>query len=183
MLAYVFWHWRQAAVDREEYERVLGGFHASLRDAPSPGFRRSWVWRVQGAPWLPEGTGYEDWYLLDGSAALDPLNEAAVTASRQRAHDQAARLVAGGTAGLYRLRVGEPSSAATRALWFGKPTGVAYADFYATLERATAGRPFTLWTRQMVLGAAPEFCLQGQGTVSLPVGASLDVVSLSRVWS
>lgn len=181
MLAYVFWHWRHAAVDREEYEQVLGAFHASLRDAPSPGFRRSWVWRVQGAPWLPEGTGYEDWYLLDSSAALDPLNEAAVTASRQRAHDQAARLVAGGTAGLYRLRAGEPLPDAARGIWFAKPAGMSYAALLAAVPALLGERRFALWGRQMVLGIAPEFCLHVRDPIALPDYAATPV-PLSRVW-
>jgi hypothetical protein len=182
MLAYVFWHWRQPAVAREEYERVLGRFHTALREAPPPGFGRSWVWRLEAAPWIPGGgAGYEDWYLVDGSAALDPLNDAAVTASRQAAHDHAARLVAGGTAGLYRLRAGEPQPDAARAIWFPKPGGLSYAALEAAFGELMEGRRFALWGRQMVLGSAPEFCLHVQEPIALPGYATTTVV-LGCVW-
>ena len=189
MLAYVFWHWKQAAVGREEYERALSRFHTALKDAPPPGFQRSWVWRVAEAPWIPGGgggggggdAGYEDWYLVDGSAALDPLNDAAVTASRQNAHDQAARLVAGGTAGLYRLRAGEPLSDAARGIWFPKPAGLSYAALWAACGEMMEGRRFALWGRQMVLGTAPEFCLHVHEPIALP-GYATTVVPLTRVW-
>jgi hypothetical protein len=159
VLAYVFWHWPQPAVDRAEYERVLGRFHASLRDAPPPGFQRSWVWRVARAAWLP-APAYEDWYLLDDSAALDRLNDAAVTAGRQAAHEHAARLVAGGVAGLYRLRAGGPLSGARHAHWLAKPAGASYPVFIAAIRGAAGGAAYALWGRQMVLGPAPEFCVQ-----------------------
>jgi hypothetical protein len=181
VLAYVFWHWKQAAVEREEYERVLGRFHTALRDAPSPGFLRSWVWRIEGAPWIPGGAGYEDWYLVDGSAALDPLNDAAVTASRQGAHDHAARLAAGGAGGLYRLRVGEPLPDAARAIWFAKPAGQSYPALWAACGELMEGRRFALWGRQMVLGTAPEFCLHALEPIALP-GYATTAVALARVW-
>jgi hypothetical protein len=177
----VFWHWKQPAVEREEYERVLGRFHAGLRDAPSPGFRRSWAWRLERAPWIPGGAGYEDWYLTDGSAALDPLNEAAVTASRRSAHDHAARLVAGCAAGLYRLREGEPLPDAARGIWFAKPGGMSYAALFAAFPEMMAGRRYALWGRQMVLGIAPEFCLHVQEPIELP-GYTATPVPLTCVW-
>jgi hypothetical protein len=181
VLAYVFWHWKQAAVERADYEAVLGRFHAALRDTPPPGFRRSWVWRVDGAPWLPGGAGYEDWYVLDGSAALDTLNDAAVTASRREAHDHAARLVAGGTAGLYRLRAGEPLPDAARGIWFAKPEGLSYPALWAACGEMMEGRRFALWGRQMVLGTAPELCLHAPEPIALP-GYATTVVPLTRVW-
>jgi hypothetical protein len=181
VLAYVFWHWKQAAVARDAYERVIGQFHAALEDAPPPGFRRSWVWRVDGASWIPGGAGYEDWYLTDGSAALDPLNEAAVTAGRQAAHDHAARLVGGGAAGLYRLRAGDPLPDAACGIWFAKPAGMSYPALLAAVPAMLAGRRFALWGRQMVLGIAPEFCLHASEPIVLPDYAATPV-PLTRVW-
>ncbi len=168
MLAYVFWHWSLPQVPPADYEQALRRFHAALAQAPPAGFLRSWTRRVTGAPWVPAPTGYEDWYLLDGSAALDPLDVAAVSGRRQAAHDGAARLAAGGTAGLYQLRAGAPLPDADPACWFGKPAGVGYADFLPDVEHALAGRPFALWMRRMVLGPTPEFCLHAAGPVALP---------------
>jgi len=83
MLAYVFWHWPEPQGNPAQYESRLLDFQKSLAASPPAGFRESAVFRVQGAPWLPTpGAAYEEWYLLEGSAALDPLNDAAVA----RAH-------------------------------------------------------------------------------------------------
>ncbi|MDH3496279.1 MAG: hypothetical protein OER21_05925 [Gemmatimonadota bacterium] len=172
MLAYVFWHWSLPQVAPADYEQALRRFHAALAQAPPAGFLRSWTHQVTGAPWVPGPIGYEDWYLLDGSAALDPLDVAAVSGRRQEAHDGAARLAAGGTAGLYQLRAGAPLPLADSARWFGKPVGVGYADFLPNLERTVAGRPFAVWMRRMVLGPTPEFCLHVAGAVTLPPGVT-----------
>src|ERR1043166_9053454 len=115
MLAYVFWHWKQPAVAVAEYEDAQRGFHAALAAEPPPGFHRSVSVALSGAPWAGAGgAAYEDWYLLDGMAALEPLNQAAVTASRRGPHDSAAALAAGGTAGLYALRAGPATEAPDR---------------------------------------------------------------------
>ena len=91
MLAYVFWHWRRPAIDATTYETRLGRFHAALAAAPPPGFHASFALSLRGAPWANAGgDGYEDWYLVEGSAALDPLNDAAVSAARARSLDQTA---------------------------------------------------------------------------------------------
>ena len=114
MLAYVFWHWPRAGVPAAEYEDLQRRFHAALQAAPSAGFLGSRCLALAGAPWAGGGgPAYEDWYLLEGSAALDPLNAAAVTASRQAPHDAAAAVADGGTAGLYTLRL---AASAGRAL-------------------------------------------------------------------
>ena len=79
MLAYVFWHWRNDRVSREEYETDLRRFHQTLASNKSAGFNGSTVLSIEGAEWLDApGTTYEEWYLLDDSAAMDPLNHAAV---------------------------------------------------------------------------------------------------------
>jgi len=99
MLAYTFWHWRKASVPRHDYEARVQQFHLALRAHPSAGFSRSYSLAFIGAPWANAGAeAYEDWYLVEGSAALDPLNEAAISASRQVPHDAAAAAAAGGTA-------------------------------------------------------------------------------------
>lgn len=180
MLAYVFWHWPRPGVSPAEYEATQRRFHAALAAAPPPGFLRSHSVRVSGAPWAATGTtAYEDWYLVDGSAALDPLNHAAITASRQAPHDAAAALAAGGAAGLYVLRAGTPLPAPRHATWFAKPRGMTYAALDATLRDVVAGGA-CLWMRYMVLGPGPEFCLQGAGPLHAPLGGL--ELELRQAW-
>jgi hypothetical protein len=150
MLAYVFWHW--PAGEWDAHVEALGMFHRALAAAPPPGWRGSRVLAIDGAPWLPVARAFEDWYFVDDFTSLGLLNDAAVSGPRLGPHDAAARRVAGGTAGLYRLRSGEIGAAA-RASWFAKPVGMSFADL---LGRVPAGE---LWQRQMVLGPSPEFCL------------------------
>jgi hypothetical protein len=117
------------------------------------------VYRLDAIPWLPgRPSGYEDWHLLEDSAALDRLNEAAVTHARQLPHDRIAAMAAGGTAGLYGLRSGalmEPDA----AYWLSKPAGMSYSDFLRRMQPYVE-RGGCLWSRRMTLGPTPEFCLQ-----------------------
>jgi hypothetical protein len=182
MLAYVFWHWPRADTVASVYEERLVHFQKALAAARPTGFREAVAFRVAGAPWLPAGVvGYEDWYVLDGSAALDPLNEAAVAAACRVPHDEAAKLATGGMAGLYRLRRGEAVLAAGFAHWFGKPAGVRYEDLYAQLRALTEQPGVALWGRQMTLGPTPEFCLQSPRTVELPGGLAARTLERTRV--
>ena len=156
MLAYVFWHWPATpGTEPVAHERAQAAFHRRLAEAPPPGFLRSWSFRVADAPWLRVAIAYEDWYLLEGSAALDPLNDAAVAPPSRSAHDRAAAGAAG-MGGLYRLHSGEPNPISGSAGWFQKPAGLTYPELYAAITPAG-----TLWRRQMVLGPGPEFLLEG----------------------
>ena len=183
MLAYVFWHWPRAGVRGEAYEAVQRAFHAALGAAPPPGFLGSRSAAVDGAPWAAGGgRAYEDWYLLDGSVALDPLNEAAVSASRQGPHDAAAAAAGGGTAGLYLLRAGTAQAPPRSAAWFDKPAGMSYAALYALLSPLIEAERGALWGRQMVLGPAPEFCLQTVREVELPGPIRGVMLDCRLVW-
>jgi hypothetical protein len=182
MLAYVFWHWKRPTVDRERYEAAQRAFHQSLAAAPSHGFVGSWSAALTGAPWLPLGReAYEDWYLVEGSAALDPLNEAAISAPRQESHGSAAALAEGGAAGLYRLRAGHLLNRPTAAQWFAKPPGTTYATLVEELEQTLDATTYTLWMRQMVLGPTPEFCLQTLLPTTLPYPTSCSL-TLRPIW-
>lgn len=185
MLAYVFWHWPSPEVDPEFYEGRLIAFHESLAARKPDGFHRSMVFRVAGAPWIGVGRrGYEDWYLVEGSSALDPLNAAAVSDACLDTHDRVARIAAGGTAGLYRLRRGEPAVAESRwAVWLAKPPRTGYEDFYAQLRPWTDQRGVSLWGRQMTLGPTPEFCLLAPDRVELPASLAGLTMALELVWS
>lgn len=156
MIAYVFWHWADPAADRGDYEAAQRGFQAALNTAGSDGFERSLSYRVRSVPWIPGGEGYEDWYLLDGSHALDPLNDQAVSPAMRGPHDAAARS-ATGLGGLYRLMRGVPRLQNGTVSWLSKPPGESYPDFYARFATDDV-----VWRRQMVLGPGLEFLVEGE---------------------
>ena len=115
------------------------------------GFRGSATFRIEGASWMGSGRqAYEDWYLLDGSYAMDPLNEAAVSGARKQPHDAAAHAATDGAGGLYQLRSGEPGMDARLVVWFSKPSVVGYPEFYGRIEPWTERPNTSLWRRQMV---------------------------------
>jgi len=184
MLAYVFWHWPQSSVDPEAYVEHLVAFHQTLAANKPVGFQQSVVFRIRGASWLnTSDEAYEEWYLLDDSAALDPLNEAAVTGVCEEPHNQVARQAAGGTGGLYRLRAGrEDLAQTTSAVWLSKPDGVSYKDFYATLEPLTSKQNVALWGRQMTLGPTTEFCIHSPTAVQLPPGYTGLTLSVNPIF-
>ena len=180
MLAYVFWHLRRPPVAAPEYEAAHRVFHDTLWATPVPGLLGLRIFRLPQIPWLVPGQGgYEDWYLLEGSAVLDLLNEAAVTRERLAVHDRVAGMAANGTAGLYGLRMGaciEPAF----AYWLSKPAGMSYAAFDASL-RPLIEDGCCLWSRRMTLGPTTEFCLHAPAAVSLPHEAL--TVKLERLHS
>jgi hypothetical protein len=147
-LAYLFWHRPAEGVDREAYEEALREFHASL-GVGSAAFRVSQ---------LPFGgsEGYEDWYLIDGWAALGELNRAAVDARRAPAHGRVAAGAAAGWGAVYG-HLGGAVAIPAEARWLDKPRDTAYESFVADLPEAT------IWQRQLVLGPAPEFCIAQAG--------------------
>ena len=167
MLAYVFWHVRRTEATTPEYEAAHRAFHDTLWATPVPGLLGLRIHRLAEIPWLAPGQGgYEDWHLLEDSAALDVLNDAAVTRARQAVHDRIAGMAAYGTAGLYSLRLGariEPAS----AYWLSKPDRLKYAGFYESLQ-PLIDSGCCLWGRRMTLGPTPEFCLHAPRPVALP---------------
>jgi hypothetical protein len=172
-LAYVFWHAPAEAGDVAAYERALAAFHAVLRDDPPPGFSGSAALRVTGAPWLPGGRGYEDWYLLGDFADLGTLNEAAVSGRRQGPHDAVAVRSEHGAGGVYASWTGPPDVPTGAVRWFAKAPGRSYDELRAALSGTT-------WQRQLVLGPAPEFCNAGG-----PVPPDVEVVATTTsepVW-
>lgn len=183
MLAYVFWHWPRSGVDPGEYERMQRDFHAALAVSLPPGFLGSSCHRISGADWAAGGgIAYEDWYLQESSAALDELNAAAVTAGRRTAHDLAAALAAGGTAGLYHLQLGGHLPSATLAGWFRKPEGWSYARLLETMQPLIEQAGGSLWMRRMVLGPTPEFCFRSIEPVHLPRAIEPQMVPVDPVW-
>ena len=182
-LAYVFWHARQPQVAREAYEEAHFAFHRIWQAHAPAGSRGARVQRLSGAPWLPSSPQapevYEDWYFLDDSAALDRVNEAAVSGIRRGPHDGVARLAAAGIAGLYRLQNGSEHAKTRRALWFSKPAGMSYATLAG--QFAACGADEALWIRQMTLGPTPELCLQTNA--ALPAGFTAQAsLTIEAVW-
>lgn len=161
MLAYVFWHWPRPDIERGQYLEHLAEFHRILAANKPPGFHHSVVFGIQNANWLnTDGEAFEEWYVLDNSAAMDPLNDGAVSGVCEEPHNRVARQAADGTGGLYRLRAGSENLAGAKfATWLSKPAGVSYKDFYGSLEPLTSQPGVTLWGRQMTLGPTTEFCL------------------------
>ena len=160
MLAYVFSHRPARGVDIAAYEDPLRRFHAALARAGLSGFVTSSTFRIAGV--------YSDWYLLESSAAMDVLNEAAVSGDRAIPHDAAAGMAADGVGKLFMLAAGEHSSKAGFEVRFSKPAGMKYPDLYSLMEPFATGPGVGLWRRMMVLGPAPEFCLVAPSEVALP---------------
>lgn len=182
MLAYVFWHWRKPSLGASEYEARQRAFHDALLAAPPTGFVHSYTHALRGAPWANGGgEAYEDWYVVDGSAALDPLNQGAISASRKAPHDAAAAASAGGTAGLYSLRLGVAPEGPAASYWFAKPDGMRYEALFDLVSPLCADGA-ALFMRHMVLGPAPEFCVQAEAPVSLPPVLNARSFDLRAVW-
>jgi hypothetical protein len=180
MLAYVFWHWPTADHPAAEYEQLQREFHAALARAASPGFLRSYAFNVGGeARWLGGAPAYADWYLVEDSAALDPLNVAAVSGMSEQPHDGVARAMAAGAGSLFALR-GEQAdvASATCVTFLTKPRDMPYANFYAQAEQLSG----SLWRRQMVLGPTPEFVLLSTERPSPPETFSPLPLALRRIW-
>lgn len=79
MLAYVFWHWKAAGIESESYEDRVRSFHSSLAASRPALFIRSLSFAEAGAPWVPDTRpAFEDWYLVEGSAALDETDAVSV---------------------------------------------------------------------------------------------------------
>lgn len=160
MIAYLFFHELAPGADGTEYEQGLRRFHSALAAAGVPGFVGSRTYRV--------GSQYCDWYLVATSAALDPLNDAAVSGGRSASHDDVAQRAVNFSGKLLKLAGGEYRSDASIEVRFSKPRGMTYPDLYRRLERWTKRPQVSLWRRMMVLGPPPEFCLLAASDVSLP---------------
>ena len=183
LLAYVFWHWRQPSADRSTYESAQQEFQRVLAASPSTGFVRSFSHAIAGAPWANQGgEAYEDWYLVRDSAALDPLDAAAVTAGRKSAHDAAAALAANGTAGLYQMKLGTAPAAPRSSQWFIKPAGMSYPQLFAAIEPALAPVGGSLWVRKMTLGPSPEFCVLAREPATLASPFQMFAFQLRPIW-
>ena len=182
-LLYVFWHWSHAHTDRAEYEARQRSFHAAFEAHPPDGFVGSSSSVVVGAPWANGGdTAYEDRYALRDASALDTLDQSVTADPHRRAHEGAVQGVAGGTAGLYRVRLGVLLASPRCALWFGKSEGMTYDALMTLLSPLVRDGESVLWMRRMVLGPTPEFCLESVAPMSLPATLSPLELQLEPIW-
>ena len=158
MLAYIFWHRPFAHVDRTRYEDSILRFQAALARQKPPGFIAAISFRIEAVPWLGDQEGYEDWCVLEGSWAMDPLNAFAVAGTVQTPHDDVAAQMEQGQGGIYAHAGGETRPPAQSSVyWLTRPRGI---DYRAVLEPILRKLPdATCWRRQMVLGPAPEFAI------------------------
>ena len=155
MLAYLFWHEPHDGVEPGPYVERLQAFHRALAAAP---------WDAG-----PARTPFEDWYLVSDWAALGTLNEAAVRAPRDAAHDAIAAMATNGAGGLYLLKHGTLDGPAPWAGWVVKPQGEPYDTFEPRLCAAVdAAGGGAVLRRQMVLGPAPEYALLAATEPDLP---------------
>jgi hypothetical protein len=158
MLAYLFWHRPNSGTTVAHYEEALVQFQQRLALQQPPGLRGSASFRIGPVPWLSGQPGYEDWCLVDGSWALDPLNAFAVAGPVLSAHDAAAAQMEEGHGGLYSLAWGEPAlPERTTTVWLTRPRGIQWQPVLDALQRQIPSS--TLWRRQMVLGPGKEFAL------------------------
>ncbi len=184
MLAFVFWHWPYPNVRSRQYERSLARFHESLSKAKPEGFRGSFAFRIEGAPWLNDrDPSYQDIYLLESSMALDRLNAASVGEISGEVHNVVAREASGGTGGLYQLREGQVDLAhAGYGIWLPKLPSTSYRDFYSQLLPWTERPGVSLWHRHLVLGPMPEFCLLGPADLRPPQMDEVVFTKLDLIW-
>jgi hypothetical protein len=173
MLAYVFAHQPAKDADVAAYEETLRRFHEELAKSRPFGFVASTTFRMGG--------GYSDWYLVESSAALDFLNEAAVSGSRALHHDAAAGMAASGTGKLLKLAQGEAGLTAEHVTLFAKPAGMPYSDLYERLQPYSSLPGAGLWRRMMVLGPPPEFCLVTTAAIELPAEFSPEAVRRRQI--
>ena len=158
MLAYLFWHRPYPTVETGRYEESLRRFQRHLVEQRPAGLRDVSSYRISAVPWLGDCGGYEDWCYVDGSWALDILNNVAVTGDVKAPHDAAAAQMEVGQGGLYTLVWGTPNPASRHAVvWLTRPRGIEWRSALAPIKTRLPEAVF--WRRQMVLGPAPEFAV------------------------
>lgn len=184
MLAYVFWHRPRAAVSAAEYELALARFHEGLGRSACPGLISSAVQSTSALPWLDGQPGYEDWYIVQGSWALDPLNGFAVSGEMGVLHGAVAAMMDGGYGGLYAAGWAEDVHPRhSRVLWLTRPRGIDYRPVLEPFFRSLSA-PLAWWRRQMVLGPGAEFAVitPPEQELTAPEGWDALAADRTRLW-
>jgi hypothetical protein len=180
MLAYVFWHAAPGNVDKAEYEKALLNFAQHLSAVDCPGFMGNASYAIGETPWLHED-GYEDWNWLVDSAAIDRLNEMAVSGTMEKPHQAIAQMTKhGGFGGLFSLVAGKHSVLDdSKIIWLSRPRGVQWRDFMPDIIDSVASG-VAVWRRQMVLGPSPEFAVIGPPDLMLATPAGWPALEIQR---
>jgi hypothetical protein len=180
MLAYVFWHRPFAHIDRQDYEEAVLRFQAELDRQKPPGFLSAVSFRIEPVPWLNDQPGYEDWYFVEASWSLDPLNAFAVAGHMQAPHDNVAAQMDQGHGGLFARAGGEARPPERSSVyWLTRPRGIQWRD---ALDPVRAKCPqATIWRRQMVLGSAAEFAIEAPGDIEIEVPSGWQARRVHRI--
>jgi hypothetical protein len=180
MLAYIFWHRPFAHIEQGRYEGSILDFQAALARQKPPGFIAAASFRIEAVPWLDDRPGYEDWCLLEGSWAMDPLNAFAVAGAVQAPHDNVAAQMEQGHGGIYADAGGETAPPAQSSVyWLTRPRGIQWRP---PLEAVRAKWPqANVWRRQMVLGPAAEFGVSVPGDTEIAVPPGWQARRIRRV--
>jgi hypothetical protein len=139
--------------------RAIVRFQTDLAGSKPPGFIGATSFQIEAVPWLSHLPGYEDWYLLSGTWAMDPLNAFAISGHVQAPHDSVAAMMEQGHGGLYAHAGGESMLAPHYTIhWLTRPRGI---QWQPTIEAVRGSCPHAqAWRRQMVLGPAAEFAVE-----------------------
>jgi len=180
MLAYIFWHRPKPDLDPARYEAGLIRFQQVLTREPPPGFLGAASFAIAPVPWLSDQPGYEDWYLVEASWALDPLNGFAIAGARQAPHDDVAAQAEEGHGGLYAHAGGEAVTAPQSTItWLTRPRGIQWQPPLAAVRAQC--REANVWRRQMVLGVASEFAVETPGDIDIEAPTGWQALRVKRL--
>jgi hypothetical protein len=180
MLAYLFWHAAQNASATDEYEKKILRFGEALAKAKVPGVLGCASYAIGRTSWLGE-PGYEDWAWLEGSWALEGLNERAVSGAMEQPHHAVSQITKhGGFGALYYLVDGKHAIPGhSKILWLSRPRGIVWRDVMPGIVKS-ASAEVTVWRRLMVLGPATEFAVIGPADLALAVPKGWSCVEVAR---
>src|SRR5262245_58954939 len=162
MLAYIFWHRPYSSIERQRYEQAIVRFQNDLAGSKPPGFIRATSFQIEAVPWLSRLPGYEDWYRLDRTWAMDPLNAFAISGHVQAPHDSVAAMMEQGHGGLYAHAGGESMPGAPRSTihWLTRPRGIqwqpAIEAMRGSVRRRRLGGDRWFWDRRPSLPSKPR---------------------------
>ena len=180
MLAYIFWHRPHPDIERAPYEEGIVRFQRALSVQRPLGFLSATSFQIEPVPWLSNLPGYEDWYLVEGSWALDPLNAFAIAGAMQAPHDHVAAQMDDGHGGLYAHAGGEaPATAQSTITWLTRPRGIQWQPAIEALRRKFPRA--NIWRRQMVLGVATEFAVEMPGDAEIEAPPGWQARAVKRV--
>jgi hypothetical protein len=156
MLAYIFWHRPYPNTERQRYEQAILHFQSDLAGSKPPGFIGATSFQIEAVPWLSDLPGYEDWYLLDGTWAMDPLNAFAISGHVQAPHDSVAAMMEQGHGGLYAHAGGESMPAPRSTIqWLTRPRGIQWQPAIEVRRRRLGGDRW-FWDRRPSLPSKPR---------------------------